>query len=195
MDDDTGATRLARRHASDEVTATELLSLASLGDATAWDRLMDRYGRLVWLTARSSRLDEASVCDVYQTVWSRLWEHRDRIRNPEGLGSWLVTATRRETWRVSRSLDRWRDLDDESEAIDDPAVGPEGRVLADEQRREVREALERIDPSTRELLEALSREARPDYRRIAVLTGRPIGSIGPTRQRGIEKLRRILATN
>src|SRR5690348_4878727 len=87
-------------------TNAELLGLASLGDDGAWSELMERYGRLVWLTARASRLDEASVCDVYQTVWSRLWEHRDRIRNPDGLGSWLVTATRRETWRLLRSFDR-----------------------------------------------------------------------------------------
>jgi RNA polymerase sigma factor (sigma-70 family) len=174
-------------------STADLLAGAGEGDARSWEALVDRFDGLVWRVARDSRLDDASVADLRQIAWLRLWEHRDRITNPEFLGTWLVTTTRREMWQLVRMLDRHPTVDPATLNPPDPAADADRELLADEQRGEVRQALDRIDPRTRAVLVAVSGEARPDYRRIAERIGRPIGSIGPTRRRGLEKLRRELA--
>jgi RNA polymerase sigma factor (sigma-70 family) len=181
-----------RQRDRDAMSNAELLA-ESPRDGAAWEELIERYGRLVWHTARASTLDTSSIADVYQTVWARLWEHRGRITNPEHLGTWLVTTTRRETWQLTRSMAGIRPVSDLGADRLDPSSGPEGIVLAAERRGEVRRALDRMDPGTRALLLAVSRDARPDYRRISTQLDRPVGSIGPTRRRGLEKLRRELA--
>jgi RNA polymerase sigma factor (sigma-70 family) len=181
-----------RAYGHESLGTAELLAGAALGDGRAWEQLVRRFDGLVWRTVRESRLDAASAADVRQTVWLRLWEHRSRVTNPEFLGSWLVTTARREVWKSVRSLDRQQPLDPAAVPADE-APDADVELLRAEQRSEVRRALDRVDSPTRAVLLAVSNEARPDYRRIAEEVGRPVGSIGPTRRRGLEKLRRELA--
>src|SRR5690606_15559522 len=84
----------------------ELLARVDTGDETAWDELVERFAGLVWSVARSYRLSSASTEDVVQTVWLRLAEYCNRIREPERLASWLATATRHEALRVIRGHQR-----------------------------------------------------------------------------------------
>jgi DNA-directed RNA polymerase specialized sigma24 family protein len=51
-------------------------------------------------------------------------------------------------------------------------------------------ALMDLRPADRRLVLLLSKDDRPDYRTISALVDRPVGSIGPTRQRALERLRR-----
>ena len=77
------------------------------GDQRAWDELVGRFGGLVWSIARGYRLG-ALTDDVVQTVWLRLAENCDRIREPERLAAWLATTTRNEALRVSKKQARAR---------------------------------------------------------------------------------------
>ena len=85
-----------------ELSTPALLSRAADGDGSAWEELVDRHARLVWSVLRSYRLDDATAADVFQTVWLRLVEQVDRIREPERLAAWLATTARREALRVLR---------------------------------------------------------------------------------------------
>ncbi len=73
----------------------DLLRRVIEGDQRAWDELVGRFGGLVWSIARGYRLG-ALTDDVVQTVWLRLAENCDRIRDPERLAAWLATTTRNE---------------------------------------------------------------------------------------------------
>src|ERR1700742_1912626 len=77
----------------------DVVRQAASGDAAAWDRLMDQYGRLIWSITRDFKLGESYASDVVQTTWLRLVEHIDRLEHPERGGAWLATTARNECLR------------------------------------------------------------------------------------------------
>lgn len=177
-----------------KATTTELVQAAAEGNRQAWDSLVDRYARLVWSVIRGFRLDEATAGDVSQTVWLRLVENLEKIRDPEKLASWLATTARNEAIRTKRIYERTVPTAVEFQIIDsDPAV--DARLLASERDAEVAAAFATLDEDCQQLLRVVTADPPLDYETIAAMLGRPIGSIGPTRARCLEKLRRALDAN
>ena len=76
---------------------------ARAGDAAAWDALVDRYLPLVTAVIGRLRLSPADADDVNQTVWLRLVEHLDGLREPRALPGWLATTARNEGLRLIRA--------------------------------------------------------------------------------------------
>lgn len=182
----------AGRIGSAAVDPHDLLQRVEDGDDRAWDEVVDQYAGLVWSVARSYRLSSASTDDVVQTVWLRLAEHCGRIRQPDRLASWLATITRNESLRVIRSHSRLSPsstIDDTSEPT---APSIEEQVDDDATLRGVLGAFARLDADDQQLLRLLCTVPPLDYQTIADMLGRPIGSIGPTRARCLERLRRLL---
>lgn len=180
-----------------EATTSELLARAGARDAEAWAGIVQRYERLVWSIARSFRYDDATTADVVQTVWLRLAEHCGRIRDPERLASWLGTTCRNECLSIAR---RHREVCDETvlDRIDNQGRGRHGEVderhMEDEMQNEALRAFSRLPAACQELLRLLCADPPLDYQSIAALTGRAVGSIGPTRQRCLGKLRELMVT-
>jgi len=178
---------------TDDTPVGVLLQAAAHGESGAWETLVDRYARVVWLVCRRFRLDDADAADVSQTVWLRLLEQLTRIREPEALVGWLATTTRHECLRVLRRVERYSyyssgELD--HELSDDPEyANPERRVLDLERAQALREGLALLPQHCRRLLTLLAAEPTPSYEEISTLLGMPTGSIGPTRRRCLDKLR------
>jgi RNA polymerase sigma factor (sigma-70 family) len=175
-------------------SAAELVSEAAHGDKAAWEELVSRYSGLVWSVARAYRLGPADAADVTQTVWMRLVEHLGRIRDPDHIGGWLATTTRHECLRLLRRSGR--EVPDDLLAVEqpvDPRESPEWIVLSRESRRLVWQALGRLSQRCQTLLRALSWSPDSSYAEISAALGIPIGSIGPTRMRCLEHLRKQLA--
>jgi RNA polymerase sigma factor (sigma-70 family) len=170
-------------------STADLLGLAAQGNECAWSELVDRYGQLVWSVVRGYRLDAASAADVTQTVWLRLVEHCDRIRDPERLPGWLARTAQNEALRVLRQQQRVRPTELYDDIVDEAASAYDERLIADERQRAVLHALAELPDGCQELLRLLATDPPLDYSTIADLLGRPIGSIGPTRQRCLGKLR------
>ena len=114
----------------------DLLARAAAGDQPAWDALVDRFCRLVWSVLGSFMLGAAAREDVYQTVWLRLVEHLDRIKDPERLAGWLATTTRNEALRVQRQQRRVLPTEHMPLTADPTASTPEEQV-ADAETREI----------------------------------------------------------
>ena len=177
-------------------TVAALVASAGDGDQVAWDALVSRYGGLVWSIARSHRLGPADAADVSQTVWLRLVEHLRSLRDPEHVGGWLATTTRHECLRVIRRAGRELPNDDAAAEVPvSPDESPEWLVLSDESRRLVWLALTRLSQRCQTLLRALSAAPDASYAEIAAALDMPIGSIGPTRMRCLEHLRRQLVSD
>jgi RNA polymerase sigma factor (sigma-70 family) len=167
-----------------------LIGAANDGDETAWGSIVDRFSGLVWATARAHRLSNADAADVVQTTWLRLVEHLDRIHNPDGLGAWLATTARHECLRLIRL--RGRELStDESSLFDAPTEEPvEKRLITKERDHALQRALRTIGERCQALLRMLAAPEPPSYEEIGAALGMPIGAIGPTRARCLDKLRR-----
>lgn len=175
-----------------ETPVAELLAAAEGGSQVAWDALVDRYGRLVWSVIRGFRFDAATAADVSQTVWLRLVEHCGRIRDPERLPSWLATTARNEAIRASRRLAKAVPTEFSVEVADASAPSVDERLLDDEQLQEVLGAFDDMSPNCQELLRILCTDPPLDYEAVSDLLEMPIGSIGPTRSRCLDRLRRLM---
>ena len=175
-----------------DIAISDLVHRARGGDQAAWETIVERFSGLVWATARAHRLSAAEAADVTQYAWLRLVENLDRIEDPERLGAWLATTARRECLRtISRG--RREQPTDEQWMWDVPAPDtPDAALMARERDAELSAALASIDVRCQALLRMLSAPEPPSYDEIGAALDMPIGAIGPTRARCLDKLRRSL---
>ncbi|MDO9380755.1 MAG: sigma-70 family RNA polymerase sigma factor [Nocardioidaceae bacterium] len=172
------------------------------GDFTAWrggepaalDRLVRALTPVLWHVVRASGLEEARAEDVVQTTWMTLVRRGDGVSDPRAIGAWLTTTARREAWRVSKVDGRSRPVDDEVLArhVPDATSAETEAVLADDHDRLWR-CVGRLSERCVRLLRVVAFDQRPDYAGIAHDLSMPVGSIGPTRRRCLDKLRAELA--
>ncbi|HSK26141.1 MAG TPA: sigma-70 family RNA polymerase sigma factor [Jiangellales bacterium] len=179
---------------SDPEELVALVARAAEGRPDAWEALVDRFVRLVWDVTSEYRLSESDRADVCQTTWLRLLEHIDRLQDPARVGSWLATTARRECLAVlaqrKRVLLSWHDQALEDVRAEQPP--PEQSLLAAERVRDVHEAVDKLPPLWRTLMRMLMADPRPSYAEISARLGVPVGSIGPTRGRCMQRLRVLL---
>jgi RNA polymerase sigma factor (sigma-70 family) len=170
-----------------------LVAAAARGDEAAWEEIVDRFASLVWATARVHRLSRADAADVAQTTWLRLVENLDRIQQPERLGAWLATTARRESLRKLRLGARERPSD-EADLFEAPADNSIDRLLLQRERDgALWEAFSWLSERCKTLLRMLVAENEPSYEEVSAALGLPIGSIGPTRMRCLDRLQGRLA--
>ena len=174
---------------------TRIVSAAANGDQGAWDQIVERYSGLLWAVVRAHRLSAADGADVVQTTWLRLIEHLPQIRNREGIGSWLATTARRECLRLLRSGGRCQPSDEIELLVDARADHAEidSGLLTAERDAELWAAFSRLPARDQALLRLLAVDSPPSYQEISAALEMPIGSIGPTRARSLERLRRELS--
>jgi RNA polymerase sigma factor (sigma-70 family) len=169
---------------------------AATGDIYAWNRLVDKYSRLIWSITVSFKLGESDAADVVQTTWMRLIEHIDRIEQPARVGSWLASTARNECLRhvAARKRIVLVHEDGEFDGVDQrgPEVEVDEALLASERARDVRQAIAHLPLQWQRLMEMLMADPPASYAEISDQLGLPIGSIGPTRGRCLAKLRVLL---
>ena len=166
---------------------------AATGDQVAWNALVEAYSGMVWAVASGFRLGRADVAEISQTTWMRLVEHLDRLDHPERVGGWLATTARHEGLRLLRLRARETPVAD----VDPPADGgptPESLAVDGDRARTLWSAFGRLPDNCRTLLRLCVID-RPPYAEIAELLNMPIGSIGPTRARCLQRLKKLLVAD
>jgi RNA polymerase sigma factor (sigma-70 family) len=172
---------------------TALLRAAADGDRDAWNAIVRRYAGLVWTVARSFRLSTADAADVSQATWLRLVEHLHTVHDPAALGSWLATTSRREAIAVLRKR---REIPTSyPDQPDDHQAPPWQRLVTVERDKELWEAFQRLPERCRTLLRLLVIEPVASYAEAAATLEVPVGSLGPTRSRCLDTLRRYMGTH
>ncbi|HJQ70818.1 MAG TPA: sigma-70 family RNA polymerase sigma factor [Blastocatellia bacterium] len=179
----------------------ELIAACLEGDAGAWEALIVRYQRLIYSIPLKARLSTDDAADIFQSVCLKLYEKLATLREHEKIIAWLITTTTRETWRMAARARREgqsaaSDTEDASEAVSQiPATGP----LADEQRQAlqqqqiVREGISALPDRCRDLITMLFYQKDDlSYADIAARMKMPVASVGPTRARCLEKLKKLL---
>ena len=171
-----------------------LLDAAREGGEHALGQIVAELSPLLWQVARAAGLSPGDAEDVLQTVWLRLVSHLDDIHDATSLTGWLVTTTKRESWRVRAAERRQLPADTEQLAdLPDKGPGSEEQVILDDQRRVLWAAIGQLPARCQQLLRIVAFAPRPDYAAVAHALGMPVGSIGPTRGRCLAKLRALLA--
>jgi RNA polymerase sigma factor (sigma-70 family) len=165
-----------------------LIRRADSGDQAAWDRLVVRYSPLVWSVARAHRLPAA---DVVQTTWLRLVEHLGQLRDPERLPGWLVTTARRACLQLLQRARRETPgvlTENAAPEVEEPV---EAGLLTDERDALLWRCFRRLSEQCQMILRILMATPPPSYANVSEALGIPIGSIGPTRGRCLDRLRAV----
>jgi RNA polymerase sigma factor (sigma-70 family) len=167
-----------------------LLAAAARADQSAWDEIVERYSPMLVSVVSRFRLNPAQVDDIAQTVWLRLVEHLGSLREPEALPGWIATTARRESLRVLANERRSSPMSAVTEAglvSDQPS--PDEELLRSERHEALLAGLAELPARMRELLLMLIQDPPLTYAEITERTGMPVGSVGPTRARALERLR------
>jgi RNA polymerase sigma factor (sigma-70 family) len=169
-----------------------VLAASAAGDERAWDELLDRFGSTIWAITRAHRLGDADAADVTQATWTALLTHLDQVKDPDRVGAWLATTARRECLRL---LGQSRSIVPHGDEL--PEVEAQQPQLADGLEIDERDAalwrsFGRLRDSDQALLRLLITDPAASYDEISAALDIPVGSIGPTRARALERLQREL---
>jgi RNA polymerase sigma factor (sigma-70 family) len=170
--------------------ATDAFRRWCAGEEPALDDLVRIMSPVLWHVVRATGLDRETTEDVVQHTWLTLVRSGDSVRDAQAITRWLCTAARREAWRVSKVSSRTRPVEDDVLAARMPEESsPESEVVTSDERTLLWQALGRLPERCQKLLRIVAWEPRPDYSSVAESLEMPIGSIGPTRRRCLDKLR------
>ena len=178
----------------------QLVLACRRGDQLAWEKLIRRYQRLIYAIPLRAGLDPDYAAEIFQDVFTTLFQKLNDLEQPEKLQAWLVTTTRRKTLHAlskAHVLQQSHINTDEppylATSIKDEAPLPDEQLMILEEQHRIRMALSSLDERCRALLERLFYLPEPpSYADIAASLGIPEGSIGPTRARCLAKLLRLL---
>lgn len=167
---------------------------AKKGDARSWDALVEHFQNLVYSVARRTGLDQNDASDVFQFTFVALYKNLDRIENPDTLAKWLAVTATRESLKIKRVSARYVQESEDGptleEVVADEEHSAETQAAAAAEADYWRIAVKRLGGRCEQLLGALYFDDR-SYEEITEQIGIPMGAIGPTRARCLEKLRKM----
>jgi RNA polymerase sigma factor (sigma-70 family) len=180
------ATTLARSSAG-------LVDRIRAGDDSVWRDLVDQYEPLLGWLARRHGLSAEDAADVVQLTWLRCLEHIDQLADPDRLRGWLCTICRRECIQLATRKRRevllteldMAQLVDDRDGERDPCT----EVARRDEHDRLHHAITALPDRQRTVLVELLRPERPSYLDLSHRLGLPVGSIGPTWQRALVRLR------
>jgi RNA polymerase sigma factor (sigma-70 family) len=183
------------RHRARQTQATtldglgQLVQAARAGDQDAWELLVRRFTPTLRRVVRGYRLSETDIDDVVQTTWTAAFTHIGSVRVPDAFAGWLMVTARRASLRAIERGRREVVVDDEHLPEDVTHQTPESTVLKAEQRKALNAALNRLSERQGKVVRTLFRNSGASYADLADTLGIPVGSIGPTRERALARLR------
>lgn len=163
------------------------------GESRAMDDLVRLMTPVLWHVVRAYGLDRALAEDVVQTTWLTLVRRHESILEPRAVSGWLTMCARREAWRVGKAHRRADATEAESLEPHLPVhESAEQTAAQEDESSRLWKTVAQLDDRCQRLLRVVAFDDRPDYARIAKDLAMPVGSIGPTRQRCLGKLRALL---
>lgn len=164
------------------------------GNEQGWELLIEKYKGLIYSIPVKYGLPPQDAADVFQATCTELLARLPKLREPRALPKWLMQVAHHECYRWKRLQQRVvsRDGEEDLPEPETPAIA-ENMVQQTQEEQMLREAMETLTPQCRRLVELLFFEtpARP-YADVAKELGLAVGSIGFTRQKCMDRLRRQL---
>lgn len=176
--------------AEDERLVQECLS----GSEEAWNRLIDKYKRLIYSVPVKYGFSSEDAGDVFQTVCVDLFTNLAKLRKIESLRSWLITVATHKCFHWKKHQRQEVELDAMEQEVAEEIAAPPQMLEEVEQEQMVRDAIERLSPRCAQMVRMLFFEQPPvPYTELAKRLGLATGSIGFIRGRCLDRLQKILA--
>jgi len=184
----------------DNLTTTDVSDHALIagcveGDQQAWVQLLNRYKRLIYGVTVRFGFNTEDRHDVFQAVCLETLKNLASVRNAPSLRYWILTIAIRQSCLLlkRRREENGRESVDAVITLHNSRPDTMEIYLAAEREKIVHEAMEELPDRCRSLLDALffSKE-RTSYSEAGQLLGLSRETIGSTRLRCLEKMRKIL---
>jgi RNA polymerase sigma factor (sigma-70 family) len=175
-------------------TDEELVGMIRAGGearTAAWSDMLRRHTPKMYAVARSFDIDAQTGEDLVQTAWLRFLERSEQLRDTSSVGPWLCMIVRNEARRLvtrRRTVPVAEGWETRPADVESPAAG----LVASEQAAALRSAFAKLGNDCRQLLTLMLADPPLSYDEMAMALDRPRGSLGPSRQRCLEHLRRLL---
>jgi RNA polymerase sigma factor (sigma-70 family) len=182
--------------ASSEATTwsnTRIVKECLDGNESAWAALIDKYKRLIYSIPVKYGFSQDDAADIFQAVCLEMLSELPKLRKPEALPKWIMQVTAHKCFHRKRESLRLV-LQEENETEERGAPTIADKIVEEAQEeQQLREAVSELPPRCQQLVNMLFFEepARP-YEEVAKVLGVATGSIGFTRQRCLERLRKRL---
>jgi len=176
----------------DEPPPSSLVTRARNRDERAWDMLVERCAPIVWSICRRHGLSRQDTGDVGQSVWLRLAERIDTLREPSAPPGWLAATTHnecREVLRVARQRSASGYSSSPRAAPDGQLVPAEHPLVIAERDAALREAFATLSPRCQRLLAMLAADPPVPSTEISTTLGIAVGDIEPGRRGCLDALR------
>jgi RNA polymerase sigma-70 factor (ECF subfamily) len=168
-----------------QLTDAELVHRCREGDVEAWNALVERFSRYVYaICVQGFRLRDQDAEDVFQDVFTRVYERLDSLRNDAAVRPWIAQLTRRLCLDKLASGSR-------EEPVEELAPSDDGAMADIEEAFAVREALAELPEACQEVLDRFFAKDE-SYRTIGAALDLPAGTIASRISRCLRKLREQL---
>ena len=188
------AARMQRepKRSSDEQLVAQCLE----GNEEAWSALIDKYKNLIYsIPVKMGMYQDAA--DIFQAVCLELLKELPNLREPRALPKWVMQTCYHKCLRHKKTSERQVQFGEEEGenqiAADDGSAMPEEMLAQLEREQLLRNALAESPPRCAQMIRMLFFEIPPrPYQDIAKQLGLASGSIGFTRGRCLNRLKKYL---
>jgi RNA polymerase sigma factor (sigma-70 family) len=141
------------------------VAAAQQGDTGAYARLVDAYRNVVCSISLAIVRDVDASEDVAQNVFTAAWHSLHKLRNPQSFAPWLRQLTRNQARHLARTWRRAQrrfalSSDEVLSRAPDPNSLVSDRMVDDEERRRLIEAIDALPDDAREIVTLFYREGR-----------------------------------
>jgi RNA polymerase sigma factor (sigma-70 family) len=173
----------------------QLVQACLNGDEKAWNRLIDKYKRLIYSVPVKYGMSPDDASDIFQNVCVDLFTNLSKLRKIESIRSWLITVATHKCFHQKKHQRQDVELDAMEQEMAEELAPAAPQVLQEvEEEQAVRDAIQRLSPRCAELVRMLFFEQPPlPYTEVAQKLGLATGSIGFIRGRCLNRLQKILA--
>jgi RNA polymerase sigma factor (sigma-70 family) len=172
----------------ESLSDASLVARCRTGDDAAWTELVNRFSRYVYAVIGQGfglRTDDAE--DVFQEVFTRVYQHLDQLRDDEAIRPWIAQLTRRLCIDRIRAGSREQLTDEEIERADmDEVIETLDEALA------VHEAMAGLPENCQDILDRFFCRDE-SYQAIGAALDIPSGTIASRISRCLNKLKNLLA--
>jgi len=173
---------------------TRLVKQCLSGSEEAWSSLIEKYKALIYSIPVKYGLPPHEAAEVFQSTCVELFTRLPELREPRALPKWLMQVAHHQCYRWKQQQQRLisRDGDADLPEPTTPAIA-DNLVQQTQEEQLLRDAMASLSPQCKRLVELLFLETPPrPYAEVAAELGLALGSIGFTRQKCVERLRRKL---
>jgi RNA polymerase sigma factor (sigma-70 family) len=165
----------------------EVERLLETADGEGFELLYGKVRRILFgIASRRYHLDSEEAEDVVQQAWMLFLEQRGSVKTPSAwLAGTVTNLCRRQIDRSVRSRQTFVNVD----AIDQ--IADERNAVSD-RTIVLRTALASLDEMSRTVCRLIAVEGHA-YGEVSLITGLPLGSVGPTYLRAKKKMRQLVA--